>query len=347
MPIKPSIEQVAKNDVVKLDPTQRSLELQHFEEDLAARLIGQPDGVRAMVNAYKTAIAGLNAPHRPISSLLLLGPTGVGKTRIVEATADILFGSPESFIKIDCAEFQHSHEIAKIIGAPPGYLGFRESNPAITQAKLDKSHTNSLKLSLILFDEIEKASESLWQLLLGVLDKATLTLGDSQKVDFSRTIVCMSSNLAADKMSRGNRPAMGFTDTSKINLSTVGIEAVKRKFTPEFVNRLSEIVTFKPLGQAELERIFRIEMQDVQDRIIQGATFTSPVFILAWTAACQKYCIDKSNSREYGARDLKRVIEREIVQPLTNIILTRQVDSADTITVDVENNGLVFLHSYR
>ncbi len=143
----------------------------------------------------------MNPPGRPIGNFLFLGPTGSGKTRIVEATAEALLKNPRAVIKIDCAEFQHSHEIAKLIGSPPGYLGHRETHPLLSQEVLNQYHTDTIKLSFVLFDEIEKASDALWNLLLGILDKATLTLGDNRKVDFSRAMIFMTSNLGASEMS--------------------------------------------------------------------------------------------------------------------------------------------------
>ena len=169
---------------VILDPELQSPEVRDFEAALAKRVVGQERAVRRLAHVYQVYRAGLQAPGRPIANLLFLGPTGSGKTRLVEAAAESLFGHADALLKIDCAEFQHGHEIAKLVGSPPGYLGHRETQPMITQENLDARHTDKLKLSLVLFDEIEKASEALWQLLLGILDKATLTLGDNRRVDF-------------------------------------------------------------------------------------------------------------------------------------------------------------------
>src|SRR5881296_75771 len=185
---------------VVLDSTLRSSEAVEFDAALRAKIVRQEEAVQAMVDLYQVFCAGLNSPGRPVASLLFLGPTGSGKTRIVEAAAEILFGHPRAVIKIDCGEFQHSHEIAKLIGSPPGYLGHRETSPMLTQENLDRMHTDDMKVSLVLFDEIEKASDSLWQLLLGILDKATLTLGDKRRVDLSQCIIIMTSNLGAGEM---------------------------------------------------------------------------------------------------------------------------------------------------
>jgi ATP-dependent Clp protease ATP-binding subunit ClpA len=240
-----------------LEPGKRSPEVLEFEERLRGKIIGQDEAVAQLVNVYQTVLAGMTGSGRPIANLLFLGPTGSGKTRLVEAAAEILLGSSTAFIKIDCAEFQQSHEISKLIGSPPGYIGHRETSPAITQEKLDQSHTDKLKLSFVLFDEIEKASDALWQLLLGVLDKATLTLGDNRKVDFSRTIVFMTSNLGASEMSRLATGGIGFAPKPVVDhaeeidrkIYRVAVDAAKRKFSPEFMNRIDKVVVFRTLNR--------------------------------------------------------------------------------------------------
>src|SRR5580765_7596396 len=194
----------------QLDPTQTGFQAEKLDGDLRKRIVGQDEAIRQIINVYQTHLSGMSAPGRPIGNLLFLGPTGTGKTRLVEATAESLLGDSRAVIKIDCAEFQHSHEIAKLIGSPPGYLGHRETHPLLSQEVLNQYHTDKMKLSFVLFDEIEKASDSLWNLLLGVLDKATLTLGDNRRVDFSRALIFMTSNLGAGEMGSIMRPNMGF-----------------------------------------------------------------------------------------------------------------------------------------
>src|SRR5262245_46170093 len=194
----------------QLDPTIRSNDTRDFHGSLREKIVGQEEGVQALVDLYQVFCAGLNSPGRPVGNLLFLGPTGSGKTRIVEAAAEILFGDARAVIKVDCAEFQHSHEIAKLIGSPPGYLGHRETHPLITQEELAKSHTDKLKLSFLMFDEIEKASDALWQLLLGMLDKATLTLGDNRRVDLSQTVIFLTSNLGGGEIAELIQGGMGF-----------------------------------------------------------------------------------------------------------------------------------------
>src|SRR6266851_1331603 len=189
-------------DYFFLDARVKSPRVQDFDEKLATRIVGQENAVRGMSSLYQLFLAGLNQTNHPVGTLLFLGPTGSGKTRVVEAAAEVLFGDANAVLKIDCAEFQHSHEISKLIGSPPGYLGHRETSPLLSQENLDRFKTEETPLSLVLFDEIEKASDALWKLLLGVLDKGTLTLGDNRRVDLSRTIVVLTSNLGAQQMSR-------------------------------------------------------------------------------------------------------------------------------------------------
>src|SRR4029450_8852906 len=197
-------------DTVFLDGDQKSPPTNEFEAKLSTRIVGQERAVRQTSGLYQIFLAGMNPPNQPVGTMLFLGPTGSGKTRVVEAVAEVLFGNPNAIVKIDCAEFQHSHEIAKLIGSPPGYLGHRETSPMLTQEYLDRMHTDDMKVSLVLFDEIEKASDSLWQLLLGILDKATLTLGDNRRVDFSRCMIFLTSNLGAKEMSELITGSIGF-----------------------------------------------------------------------------------------------------------------------------------------
>ncbi|HTF72424.1 MAG TPA: AAA family ATPase, partial [Edaphobacter sp.] len=264
-----------------LDPTKTGRQAEDLENKLRHLVIGQDEAIHHIVRAYQTHLAGLSPVGRPIGNFLFLGPTGSGKTRIVEATAESLLKSSRAVIKIDCAEFQHSHEIAKLIGSPPGYLGHRETHALLSQEVLNQHHTDKIKLSFVLFDEIEKASDALWNLLLGILDKGVLTLGDNRKVDFSSTMIFMTSNLGASEMSSLLSPRLGFQapsfeDTSSnaklsARMSTAGIAAARRKFTPEFINRLDKIVVFKSLGNEELRRIVDVELEMVQERIQTAA----------------------------------------------------------------------------
>jgi len=311
-------------------------------------IIGQDEAIDQIVNIYQMNLTGMSAPGRPIGNFLFLGPTGSGKTRIVEATAEALLKNPRAVIKIDCAEFQHSHEIAKLIGSPPGYLGHRETHPLLSQEVLNQYHTETMKLSFVLFDEIEKASDSLWNLLLGILDKATLTLGDNRKVDFSRAMIFMTSNLGAAEMSSIMNPKLGFqTQQARENatsgqmdekttgkLARTGVEAARRKFTPEFMNRLDKIVTFQPLGSEQLRKILDIELNMVQQRIFNTSTDRAFVFTLSDTS--KDFLLTEGTDLKYGARHLKRAIERLLVQPISNLIATDQVRGGDWIRVDFD-----------
>ncbi|NDJ14938.1 MAG: ATP-dependent Clp protease ATP-binding subunit, partial [Acidobacteriia bacterium] len=268
-----------------LDPLLTGQEADRLHRDLRRRIVGQEAAVEQIVNIYQMYLAGMTSPGRPVGNFLFLGPTGTGKTRLVEATAESLTGDPRAVIKVDCAEFQHSHEIAKLIGSPPGYLGHRETHPMLSQEVLNQYHSDRFRMSFVLFDEIEKASDALWNLLLGILDKATLTLGDNRRVDFSRTLIFMTSNLGASEMGSMLRPELGFgcreverqrdagVVDEKLNerVARAGVEAARRKFTPEFMNRLDKIVVFRALGTEELRQILDIELTLVQRRVLQSA----------------------------------------------------------------------------
>jgi ATP-dependent Clp protease ATP-binding subunit ClpB len=321
-----------------LDPSLRSIESQEFENSLREKIVGQEEGIRALVDLYQVFCAGMCPNGRPVGNLLFLGPTGSGKTRIVEAAAEILFGDPRAVIKVDCAEFQHSHEIAKLIGSPPGYLGHRETHPLITQEELSKFHTEQLKLSFLLFDEIEKASDSLWQLLLGMLDKATLTLGDNRRVDLSQVVIFLTSNLGGGEITELMTGGMGFVqppdkpaDTLDVKVTRTAQEAARRKFSPEFMNRLDKVVVFHPLRPVQLEQILEIELSMVQRRVLDTA---KGQFLFRVTPAARNFLLREGTDLKYGARHLKRAIERNIVYPLANLLATSQVHLGDLLCID-------------
>jgi ATP-dependent Clp protease ATP-binding subunit ClpB len=323
---------------LSLNPSIRSAETVEFQRALRAKIVGQDEGVQALVELFQVFTAGLNSPGRPVGNLLFLGPTGSGKTRIVEAAAEILFGSPRAIIKIDCAEFQHSHEIAKLIGSPPGYLGHRETHPLITQESLAANHTDKLKLSFLLFDEIEKASDALWQLLLGMLDKATLTLGDNRRVDLSQTVIFMTSNLGASDITELMDGGYGFIasdDKPKSDLDhkveRTAVEAARRKFSPEFMNRLDKLVVFHPLQREQLEQVLAIELGMVQKRVLDAANGR---FLFRVTDAGRDFLLQEGTDQRYGARHLKRAIERHLVYPLANLLATQQVRVGDLVRID-------------
>jgi ATP-dependent Clp protease ATP-binding subunit ClpA len=340
---------------IPLDPAKTGRDAVSLEGNLRRMIVGQDEAIQQIVNIYQMNLTGMSAPGRPIGNFLFLGPTGSGKTRIVEATAEALLKNPRAVIKIDCAEFQHSHEIAKLIGSPPGYLGHRETHPLLSQETLNQYHTDKIKISFVLFDEIEKASDALWNLLLGILDKATLTLGDNRRVDFSRALIFMTSNLGAAEMNSILRPNLGFTsgdearqtaagyvdDKLTDKVSRTGVEAARKKFSPEFMNRLDKVVVFHPLGAPELRKILGLELNAVQQRIF-GAAHAAP-FVFTATETAKDFLLSEGTDMKYGARHLKRAVERHVVHPLSNLIATGQVHGGDLVRVDFDGvNGLTF-----
>ncbi len=324
-----------------LDTTQTGPEAEQLGSSLRERIVGQEEAIREIVDVYQTYVAGMQTPGRPIGNFLFLGPTGTGKTRMVEALAESLVGDARAIVKVDCAEFQHSHEVAKLIGSPPGYLGHRETHPALSQEAIDRGQTESVKISFVLFDEIEKASDALWNLLLGILDKATLTLGDNRRVDFSHAMIFMTSNLGAVDMASLMKPGLGFAPkeaavderlASKINKA--GQEAARRRFTPEFMNRIDKTVVFHPLEDEELREILNIELAGLQRRIWESAQ--NVAFAFSVTDTAKDYLLREGTDVRYGARHLKRAIDRAVVRPMSNLIATRQVRKGDLLRVDYD-----------
>src|SRR5450631_238579 len=337
-----------------LDPNKKGREAESLQTRLRQLVIGQDDAISKIVEAYQGFRTGMSPAGRPVGNFLFLGPTGSGKTRVVEATGEALLNDPGGVVKIDCAEYQHSHEIAKLIGSPPGYLGHRETHALLSQEALNQHHTEELKLSFLLFDEIEKASDSLWNLLLGILDKGTLTLGDNRRVDFSQSMIFMTSNLSAAEMSSLDAPRLGFQAATLTNgnvevdqeltdkLAKSGIAAARRKFTPEFMNRIDKVVAFKPLGQPELRRILDLELGQVQQRIFQSPSECTFVFTVSDSG--KDFLLKEGTDVKYGARHLKRAIERFLVHPVSNLMATGQVKAGDWIYVDLDSelNCLLF-----
>jgi ATP-dependent Clp protease ATP-binding subunit ClpB len=332
-----------------LDTEKRSSTACQFERALREKVVGQEQAVQALGDLYQMFCAGLHSPCRPIGNLLFLGPTGSGKTRMVEAAAEILFGDSRAIIKVDCAEFQHSHEISKLIGSPPGYLGHRETHPLITQEALAASHRDHMKLSFLLFDEIEKASDALWQLLLGMLDKATLTLGDNRRVDLSQTIIFLTSNLGSGQIADLMQGGMGFIQpndkpTAGLHekVEKTAVEAARRKFSPEFMNRLDKVVVFHPLKREELDEVLEIELSNVQKRVLDAATRP---FQFRITDGGREFLLQEGTDQRYGARHLKRAIERYVVYPIARLLATAQIHQDDVLVIDrnPEDRALAFL----
>jgi len=328
-----------------LDPTKLGAEAEALEKKLRQRIIGQGEAIRQIVDVYQTWRAGMSTPGRPVGNFLFLGPTGSGKTRTVEAVAESLVGDARAVIKIDCAEFQHGHEIAKLIGSPPGYLGHRETHAMLSQEALNQHHTDQVKLSFVLFDEIEKASDALWNLLLGILDKATLTLGDNCRVDFSNAMIFLTGNLGAAEMNSLLRPSLGFSvlppesadetgATMSGKIARAGVDAARRRFSPEFMNRIDKTVVFNPLGPRELPGILGLELDAVQDRIFAIGNGSDVLYSVRESA--RDFLLREGTDPRYGARHLKRAVERLLVQPLSNLIASGQLQNGDRLVVDFD-----------
>lgn len=320
----------------------------HLVEDLTAvlsqKVVGQPAATKVIVPYIQMFQAGLAPEGRPVGVFLLLGPTGTGKTKTVEALAEVLHGSEKNILKIDCGEFQMEHEVAKLIGAPPGYLGHRETQPVLTQQKLNAVTSEKCSLSLVLFDEIEKAAPSMTRLLLGVLDKGLLRLGDNSTVNFEKSLVFLTSNLGAREMMKEINPEFGFQSvrpaergdlTSK--LQGIALVAVRKRFSPEFVNRIDCIITYQPLTAESLSTILDQQIMDLQNHV--NTRLGSRSFTLEVPFEARQYLLRKGTSAEYGARELNRTIHRYLTQPLATLVATAQVNPGARVRVDVAQSG--------
>ena len=312
---------------------------------LEQRLVGQSDALVRILPYVHMHQAGLAPEGRPVGVFLLLGPTGTGKTRTVEVLAEALHGSDRNVLRVDCGEFQMEHEVAKLIGAPPGYLGHRETQPMLNQQKLNAATSEYSNLSIVLFDEIEKAATSLQRLLLGVLDKATLKLGDNTSVNFERSVIFMTSNLGAKQMMRALIPDFGFEAMTSTReqpdlsgkLQKIGMSAVRRKFSPEFVNRIDSVVTYQPLTTQALTAIVEHLLADLQQHI--NKRLGPRAFRIATTRAARAFLLRTGTSTVYGARELKRTVLRHITQPLAAMVSAARIEPGTRVTIDVDVDG--------
>ncbi|HLJ45727.1 MAG TPA: AAA family ATPase [Bryobacteraceae bacterium] len=317
---------------------------------IAELIVGQPNAINSIIPFVEIHEAGLAPEGRPAGVFLLLGPTGTGKTRTVEALAQALHGSPRKLLKVDCGEFQMEHEVAKLIGAPPGYLGHRETQPLLTQAKINSVTSNNSDLSLVLFDEIEKAAPSMTRLLLGVLDKATLRLGDNSVVNFEKSVIFLTSNLGARSMERVLRPNFGFetlvprdVKDGGPKIESIALKAVRRRFSPEFVNRIDAVVTYQPLTAESLALILDQQLRDLQEHII--ARLGDRSFHLEVPTRTRRFLLKRGASIEYGARELKRTIHRELLQPLARMVANHEIHPGETVRVETNGtNTRVLMH---
>src|SRR5580658_245659 len=311
---------------------------------LSQKVVGQPDATRVIVPYIQMFQAGLSPEGRPVGIFLLLGPTGTGKTKTVEALAEVLHGSAKNVLKVDCGEFQMEHEVAKLIGAPPGYLGHRETQPMLTQQKLNAVTSEKCELSLVLFDEIEKAAPSMTRLLLGVLDKGVLRLGDNSTVNFEKSLIFLTSNLGAREMMKEINPEFGFhsfkgADASTLTgkLQNIALASVRKRFSPEFVNRIDSVITYQPLSTESLTAILALQIADLQSHV--NTRLGNRSFTLEVPQEARQFLLSKGTSAEYGARELNRTIHRHLTQPLSALVAANQVNPGAQVRVEVAEDG--------
>jgi ATP-dependent Clp protease ATP-binding subunit ClpA len=309
---------------------------------LSRKLVGQPAAIAAIVPYVQMYRAMLSPEGRPAGVFLLLGPTGTGKTKTVEALAEVLHGSAKKLLKVDSGEFQMDHEVSKLIGAPPGYLGHRETQPWLTQQKVNAASSEACDVSLVLFDEVEKAAPTMTRLLLGILDKAALRLGDGTTVNFEKTLIFLTSNLGAHSMAKELNPDFGFeslmprkeSDQNR-RLESIGMAAVRKQFSPEFVNRIDAVVTYKPLGADAMAAILDQEIRQLQDHL--DRRLGERTFRLEVPPRAHRFLIERGTSQEYGARELKRTMQRQLIQPLAGLIVGGEIGPGGRVRAEVNS----------
>jgi len=296
--------------------------LLHMEQDLAKRVVGQAEAVTAVSTAVRRARAGLQDPNRPIGSFMFLGPTGVGKTELTKALASFLFDDETALVRIDMSEYMEKHSVARLIGAPPGYVGYEEGG-ALTEAVRRRPY------QVVLFDEIEKAHPDVFNVLLQVLDDGRLTDGQGRTVDFRNTLIIMTSNLGAEYLV--NQPEGQDTDAVRDEVMSV----VRSHFRPEFLNRVDEIILFHRLKRSEMGAIVDIQMRRLQ-RLLEDRKIT-----LQLDEDARNWLADKGYDPAYGARPLKRVIQKNVQDPLAELILSGEIHDGETVPVHAGPMGLM------
>jgi ATP-dependent Clp protease ATP-binding subunit ClpA/ActR/RegA family two-component response regulator len=311
---------------------------------LSQKVIGQPSAMKYIVPYVEMFQAGLAPEGRPVGVFLLLGPTGTGKTKTVEALADVLHGSEKNVLKIDCGEYQMEHEVAKLIGAPPGYLGHRETQPLLTQQKLNAVTSEKCNLSIVLLDEIEKAAPSMTRLLLGILDRAVLRLGDNTSVNFENSLIFLTSNLGAREMMKELHPEFGFQtvvqrERSDVTnkLESIALGAVRKRFSPEFVNRIDAVITYQPLDHESLATILDQQISELQRHV--NTRLGDRYFNIEVPFESRQFLLRKGTSPEYGARELKRTIHRFLTQPLATLVAQGKIEPGSRVRVEVTEDG--------
>lgn len=314
-----------------------------FAEQLRQRIIGQDHAITSVARAITRYQARLAPEWRPAGIYLLTGLSGTGKSELAHATADVLHGDRRQVLRVDCGEFQNPHEIAKLIGAPPGYLGHRETQPILTQQAINRVASENCSLSVVLLDEIEKAHDSVHRLLLGVFDRGQLKVGDNSVVMFERTLIFMTSNLGAGEMTARAEGKLGFNSgelaPNSGELSKIGVGAVRRKFSVEFLNRIDEVITFNPLTQEHLAAIVAIELQALRQFVQNRLGLRAPY--VEFTEAFVNHLVTTGCSPRWGAREIKRVLARDVTTQVAELITA--TDHSETLVVDFAGGRVTVL----
>lgn len=344
-----------------LSVSKLSLEVEKLQTALLSKIIGQERAIKQVVNGYIPTTVNMQREGKPLGVYLFLGPTGVGKSETVKQFARFLLGRETAITKIDCTEFKQSHESAKLLGAPPGYVGHGSTPPRLSQRKIDEHQTETKKVNIILFDEIEKADDHLFDVIMSILGDGVLTLGDNSTTDFSRSFIFLTSNLGSHeirKLLRGD--GMGFQKMEKSiegmddAIYRVSKKAAEKKWRPEFINRIDKIVVYRPLTEISLRIILNNELRDLQWRIRQspfkGWNVDSKepqperrdVKFQVSTKA-KDFLLKEGTSETYGARELNRAIDRFVAIPLASLISSGQVAHGDNVRIDYsEGTELTF-----
>ncbi|MBQ5534433.1 MAG: ATP-dependent Clp protease ATP-binding subunit, partial [Lachnospiraceae bacterium] len=304
-----------------------------LESILHKRVIGQNEAVSTVARAIKRGRVGLKDPKRPVGSFLFLGPTGVGKTELSKALAEALFGTEDALIRVDMSEFMESHSVSKMIGSPPGYVGFDEGGQLSEKVRRHP-------YSVVLFDEIEKAHPDVFNVLLQVLDDGRITDSKGRRVSFSNTVIIMTSNAGAQRIVEPKKLGFGADDDPEHDYKKMKndvMDEVKRIFKPEFINRIDDIIVFRQLGNDDMKEIVGLLTKKVTDRASSELGITIRV-----TPKAKEYIVKKGSDVKYGARPLRRMVQSEIEDKLAEEILTGKVKSGDTVSVTIKDDKIMF-----
>lgn len=306
-------------------------------ERLSVKLIGQQDALDILVPYIEMYGTALNTPGRPAGVFVLLGPTGSGKTHTAESLAAVLHGDNRMYLRVDCGQYQLDHEVAKLVGAPPGYLGHKETRAVLSEPNINSRRSNTCSLAILVFDEIEKASDSLHKILLSIMDKGTLQLGDATSTNFENTLILMTSNLGVRDMNKlatglGFKTGVEATDERK---SKIGKKAALKHFSPEFQNRVDDWILYKSLDPSSIRTILDMELASVQERI--SIMLGDRAYYIHVAPAAKSYLVKRYCSEQYGARELKRGVQREIVVPLAKMTLRREIPPKAFVNVTMKN----------